>query len=93
MGWEDFSKHTRFEIGMGNRVKFWHDCWCGDQPLQMTFPVLYELAIDKEASVALSLPRQREGERRTWDVRFTWDSNDWEVGPMLEFLHFLGGGD
>ena len=76
MGWEDFSKHTRFEIGMGNRVKFWHDCWCGDQPLQMTFPVLYELAIDKEASVALSLPRQREGERRTWDVRFTRDSND-----------------
>ena len=76
MGWEDFSKHTQFEIGVGNRVKFWHDCWCGDQPLQTTFPVLYELTIDKEASVALSLPRQREGERRTWDVRFTRDSND-----------------
>ena len=25
MGWETFSKNTRFEIGVGNRVKFWQD--------------------------------------------------------------------
>ena len=33
MGWEDFSQHTQFEIGLGNRVRFWQNCWCGDQPL------------------------------------------------------------
>ena len=73
MGWEDFSQHTRFEIGVGNRVKYWRDCWCGDQPLRITYLVLYRLAVNKEASVALSLTRPREGERRTWIVTFTQD--------------------
>ena len=55
----------------------------------MKFPVLFEIAINKEASVALYLSRQREGEGRTWDVRFTRDLNDWEVGSMVDFVHFL----
>ena len=42
MGWEDFSQHTRFEIGVGNRVKYWRDCWCGDQPLRITYLVLLD---------------------------------------------------
>ena len=25
MGWEDFSKNIRFEVGVGDRVKFWTD--------------------------------------------------------------------
>jgi hypothetical protein len=25
-----FSSHTRFEVGNGSKVKFWHDVWCGD---------------------------------------------------------------
>ena len=41
---------------------------------------MYEIATNKEVFVALSLTRQRKGERRTWDVRFTQDLNDWEVG-------------
>ena len=50
-------------------MKFWHDCWCGDQPLQIIYLVLYRLAVNKEAFVAaLSLTRLREGERRTWVV-------------------------
>ena len=30
MGCEDFSHHTRFETGVRDKVKFWHDWWCGD---------------------------------------------------------------
>ena len=88
-GWEDFSQNTWFEIRVGNRVRFWHNCWCGVQPLQVTFPVLYEIAMNKETFVALSLTRKREGGRGTWDVRFARDLNDWEVGSMVDFLHFL----
>ena len=29
-GWEVFSQHIRFEVGVGDRVKFWTDQWCGD---------------------------------------------------------------
>ena len=54
-GWEVFSKHIRFEVGVGDRVKFWTDQWCGDLPLHLSFPVVYGFAINREASVASSL--------------------------------------
>ena len=59
LGWEAFSKNTQLEIGVRNRVKFWHDRWCGDQPLQLTFLVLYKIATNREASIDLSLARQK----------------------------------
>ena len=33
MGWEDFSKNIRFEVGLRDRVKLWTDQWCRDSPL------------------------------------------------------------
>ena len=60
-----------------------------DQPLQLTFLVLYEITINREASIELSLARQGVGERKSWDVRFTRDLNDWELDLMLDFLHIL----
>ena len=57
MGWETFSKNTRFEIGVGNRVKLWQDWLCGDQLLQLTFLVLYEIFVNRGASVDFSLTR------------------------------------
>ena len=29
------------------------------------------------------------GERRSWDVCFTWDLNDWELDLVVDFLHIL----
>ena len=57
MGWETSSKNTRFEIGVGNRVKLWQDWLCGDQLLQLTFPVLYEIFVNRGALVDFSLTR------------------------------------
>ena len=37
---------------MGGRIWFWHDCWCGDRPLKVTFPALFEIAAYTEAFVA-----------------------------------------
>ena len=54
MGWEVFSKTTQFEVGVGDRVKFWTDRWCGDSPLQLTFLVVFGIAFNKEAPVASS---------------------------------------
>ena len=47
MGWEDFSKNIRFEVGVGDRVRLWTDHWCGDSPLQLTFPSVYGIASNK----------------------------------------------
>ena len=66
MGWEDFSKNCQFVVGLGNRIRFWQHSWYGDQPLQLAFPRLYGIAIDREASVESSLTRLGAGERRSW---------------------------
>ena len=90
MGWEDFSKNIRFEVGVGDRVKLWTDQWCVDPPLQLIFLSMYGIASNKEASVASSLDRLGVEERRSWDVRFTRRPNDWEMGEVDESLRTLG---
>ena len=89
MGWEDFSKNIRFEVGVGDRVKLWIDHWCGDSPLQLTFSSVYGIVSNKEASVASSLDRLGIEERRSWDVHFIRRPNDWEMGEVDDFLRTL----
>ena len=84
-----FSKNIQFKVGVGDRVKLWIDQWCGDSPLHLSFPVVYRIASNKEASVASSLEQLGIEERRSWDVRFIWRPNDWEMGVVDEFLHTL----
>ena len=90
MGWEVFRKNIRFEIGVGDRVKLWIDQWCGDSPLQLTFPIVYGIASNKGASVASSLERLEIEEQRSWDVRFIRRPNDWKMGGVDAFLCTLG---
>ena len=71
-------------------MKFWTDQWCGDYPLQLTFPVVYGIASNQGASVASSLEWLGIKERRNWDVRFIQRPNDWEMGGVDEFLHTSG---
>jgi hypothetical protein len=51
-GWDSFVSHTSFVVGDGSRIKFWHNSWCGDLPLQVQFPELFRLARAPEATVA-----------------------------------------
>ncbi|XP_075658741.1 uncharacterized protein LOC142628552 [Castanea sativa] len=90
MGWEVFSKNCQFVVGLGNRVRFWQDGWYGDHSLQVAFPRLYGIAIDKEAFVEASLSRQGMDDRRILDVRFIREFNDWEMDEGLHFLRILG---
>ena len=90
MGWEFFSKNIQFDIRVGDRVKFWTNQWCGDSSLQLTFPVMYGIASNKEASVATSLERLEIEEWRSWDVHFIRRPNDWEMGGVDEFLRTFG---
>ena len=51
---------------------------------------MYEIASNKEASMASSLERLEIEERRSWDVRFIRRPNYWEMGGVDEFLRTLG---
>ena len=71
-------------------MKFWTDRWCGDLPLQLTFPVVFGIASIKAAFVASCLEWLGIEEWRSWDVRFIRRPNDWEMGVVDEFLCTLG---
>ena len=46
--WESFSPTTLCFVGNDRRVRFWKDFWCGEEPLAITFPSLFSLAVNKE---------------------------------------------
>ena len=51
-GWITFSEHVKLLVGDGSLIFFfWHDVWCGDEPLRILFPDLYENATNKQASI------------------------------------------
>ena len=70
-------------------MKFWTDKWCGDLCLHLAFPILYNFAANKEASIESSLMCQGVGNRKTWDVHFIRGPNDWEVDVVDDFFQFL----
>ncbi|WVZ61813.1 hypothetical protein U9M48_011628 [Paspalum notatum var. saurae] len=41
-----------FQIGDGTQVRFWEDTWCGDQPLKISYPSLFNIVRKKGATVA-----------------------------------------
>jgi hypothetical protein len=55
-------------LGNGARTSFWIDKWVGDLPLSVSFPRLFSLAIDKEATIGNLVVV--EGDRIGWN--FSW---------------------
>ena len=51
-GWDHFFPFLSFKVGNGDRVRFWHNAWCGGLPLKVIYPVLFSIAGDRDASVA-----------------------------------------
>lgn len=42
--WDGFVNDVQFEVGVGDKVHFWHDRWFGEHPLKEQYPALYSLA-------------------------------------------------
>jgi hypothetical protein len=47
-----FLSFVRYDAGDGSKIKFWHDLWCGDQPLKGPFMELFSITRYKEVWVA-----------------------------------------
>ena len=88
MGWEVFSKSIWFKVGVGHRVKFLTDQWCRDSPLQLTFLVVYEIASNKEASVASSLERLEKEEQSNGEAGMFVSFGDQMIGKWVMWMHF-----
>ena len=82
-----FSPFLSFSMGNGERVKFWHDQWCGDLPLKGAFPDLFSIAAYKDAAAA-NLMSVRNGKLH-WEVTFVRNLQDWEIESLVSFLDLL----
>jgi len=71
-------------VGDGSKLRFWHDAWCGDQPLKEAFPKLFGIARSKEAWVVDNMLFSNGVIQ--WNVSFVKAVQDWEVD--LEFAFF-----
>ena len=82
-----FSRYIQFQIG--DRVKFWHDVWCGDNPLSMCFPDLFKISNDREAYVA-DLMQFPNGVLFK-DLEFLRDIHDRELDSLFVFWNVIYG--
>jgi hypothetical protein len=83
-GWGKFYSRTKFEVGDGSKVKFWHDLWCGDRALKDAYPVLFGIARAKDAHVEAYI--DFSGGAIYWNVSFARAAQDWEVDAFVFFL-------
>jgi hypothetical protein len=86
-GWQVFRSHFRFDPGDGSRISFWEDIWCGDRTLKEAFPLLFNLASLKGASIADNM--ERSNGVIQWNVQFTRLFHDWEVEVLASFYKCL----
>jgi hypothetical protein len=84
MGWSKFKRHFRFDPGVGSKISFWEDAWCGESPLKGTFPGLFNIARFREASIADNM--EHANGFIQWNIVFTRLFHDWEVETLASII-------
>ena len=83
-----FSSHTRFDPSDGTRIRFWYDVCCRKLCLQTAvFPLPYNIALVKEASVATNMDLSSGTIHR--NIIFIRLAHDWEVEMLASFYSQL----
>ncbi|XP_028104744.1 uncharacterized protein LOC114303793 [Camellia sinensis] len=76
-GWK--RKLLSFAVGGGNRIKFWHDKWCGNTCLKNEFPLIFNLSTDKDGSLHQYFARKTSPNNWNFPIRrvmFTWELDE-----------------
>ncbi|CAL0333597.1 unnamed protein product [Lupinus luteus] len=82
-----FVDGVRRKLGSGESVSFWSDIWVGDVCLSSQFFRLFQLALDKEASVSSS----RHWRNGVWQWSIQWRRSlfDWEQAEVDDLNSIL----
>jgi hypothetical protein len=87
MGWHNFRRFFKYDVGEGSKIRFWDDIWCGERALKEEYPRLFSIARFKEASIADNM--ERFSNSTQWNIQFTRLIHDWEVGELASFYKSL----
>lgn len=83
------TQKCNFQLCDGEKIRFWKDGWCSDNPLCVTLPKLYSIVSTKGAKVAEVWVSQRDNGE--WDPKFVRTFNDLEVGEVRLFVETIIG--
>lgn len=64
-----------------------HGVWCGDSPLKLSFPKLFNISRDKEVYV-VDLMKFPNGVLY-WDMEFLCAVQDWELESLSTFMDVI----
>jgi hypothetical protein len=78
---------VRFEVGNDLRVLFWQDVWCGESPLKILFPALFNVACAKEAWMEENMDIANGAIH--WNVMLIRPVHDWEMEEVSRFFKLL----
>ncbi|RVW34823.1 Transposon TX1 uncharacterized 149 kDa protein [Vitis vinifera] len=74
-----------YQVGSGQRVRFWTDKWCGDEPICESFPSFFSIFLSKNAWVSEVWNPVGDGDG--WTPLFAMAFKDWEIEVVEHFLH------
>ena len=79
----------RFEVGNGNRVRFWEDRWVREGLLKDSFPRLFALSSKHSLSIDCFVDSQVFP--HNWDFGFRRNLNERETAEVIKLLEILEG--
>ena len=86
-GWSRFSQYVQYSVGSGDSIRFWVDNWNTVGLLRDVFPLIYQIALHKQATVSKYLSWHNED--MVWSITLQRSLQDWELGEYTDLITFL----
>lgn len=77
----------QLRVGNGVSIRFWHDKWCDERPLKVSFPRLFNLSLQKNSFV-YQMGIWVDGSW-SWNLRWRKSLYDWESAEANRLLGIL----